>query len=253
MQRWLKRNTLFFTFALSPLLFSSAQAGGEQLPSATTPTPNTSFTLKPFKAYYQAQFDLGISLSGEAVRQLKATDDGQWLISMNASAMMANINESSRFSFDQQQLRPQQYDYLRKVLGKKKRVQQRFDWADGTVVSTVKDSSTTLTLDQKTHDKVSYQIQLWHDLKAGLNEMHYTLADGSRLKELEFDRVGEETIDTPAGRFETIKVARDRGEGSARKTYIWFAKDLDHVIVKLEQIESDGKQYILLLERIENP
>ncbi len=250
MLRWCNGNRLP-TLVLSLLLAAPVQAGGETL-SAQKPV-GTRASLKPFKAYYQAQFDLGISLSGEAIRELKALDNDQWLLSMNANTMMANIEESSRFEIRQEQLRPLQYNYKRKVFSKKKSSQQRFDWSSGTVLSTAKGRSTTLQVDQQTHDKVSYQIQLWNDLKSGLNQMHYTLANGNRLKALVFNRVAEETVTTPAGRFETIKVVRDRGAGSARTTTLWFAKDLDHVIVKLEQIETDGKQYILLLQRLETP
>lgn len=252
MLRWCKSNRLL-TFVLSLLLAAPIQAGGEEFPAQKPLETYAPPSLKPFKAYYQAQFDLGISVSGEAIRELKALDNGQWLLSMNANTMMASIEESSLFEILQQQIRPLQYDYKRKVFSKKKSSQQRFDWPNGTLLSSAKERSTRLQIDQQTHDKVSYQLQLWNDLKSGLNQMHYTLADGDRLKDLVFNRISEETVTTPAGRFETIKVVRDRGAGSARTTTLWFAKDLDHVIVKLEQIETDGKQYILLLQRLETP
>ncbi len=270
MQRWFKRNSLQLTLVLSPLLAASSFAGGDSLTlqtpssssaSSASTTPQITATqarpsyyqLTPFKAYYQAQFDLGVNISGEAVRELKALPNGQWLLSMQANAMMANIEESSRFEILQQQLRPIEYRYYRKTFTKSKQSKQLFNWSDGTATHTAKGPSTTLLLDNKTHDNVSYQIQLWQDLKAGLSEMRYSLADGDHLKALEFDRIGEERINTPAGSFETLKVVRDRGEHSTRKTTLWFAKNLDHVLVKLHQTETDGKQYTLLLARLETP
>ncbi len=262
MQRWPKRNTLFLWFVLTPLLAtplltSSAQAGGESTPpaaSATRPTkPQTEYKLAPFKAYYLARFDLGISVEGEAIRQLKAAPNQQWELSLRAKAMIASIDESSRFSLDPQQIRPQLFRYQRKVLGKKKQTQQTFDWDNNRLLSSSDKTSTVIGLDPQTLDRVSYQIQLWHDLKAGQQSMRYIIADKGRLKSHQFDRIGEEDIVTPAGTFSTIKVARHRGESSGRKTYIWFSTTLDHVIVKLEQVESNGKKYSLLLKRLETP
>ncbi|MFT6916560.1 MAG: hypothetical protein ACJAWL_002900 [Motiliproteus sp.] len=274
--------SLFLTLLLAPLLAPSSVAGGEpvlqdasvspaiQMLSATAavqtlsaasaspatpaiPKIATQPSLTPFKAYYQAQFDLGVSVSGEAFRELKALPDGQWQLSMTASTLMAKIEESSRFEIRHQQLRPLEYRYKRKVFMNKKQRRQLFDWSKGTLASTYKDQTRLLQISQPTYDNISYQLQLWRDLKAGLTEMSYSLADGDHLKTLQFDRAGEEFIDTPAGRFETIRVKRDRGEDSARTTRIWFAKDLENVIVKLEQIETDGKEYVLLLEHLETP
>lgn len=258
MHRGFKGFSLLLMPVLSLLLTPSLLAGGDPIPAQASASPTipvivTQPQLSPFKAYYQAQFDLGINVSGEATRELSALPDGQWQLSMKASALMARIEESSRFEIRQQQLRPLEYRYQRKVFTNKKQLRQLFDWANGTLVSTFKEHSAVLQIEQQTYDNVSYQIQLWRDLSAGMSEMHYTLADRDQLKTLEFDRVGEEIIVTPAGQFKTIKVRRDRGEGSARKTTLWFAKGLEHLIVKLEQIETDGKQYVLLLERLETP
>lgn len=252
MRRGFKGFSLLLTLVLSSLLAPPLLAGGDPAPEPASASAMP-LQLTPFKAYYQAQFDLGVNVSGEAVRELVALPDGEWLLSMKASTLMARVEESSRFEILKQQLRPLEYRYQRKVFTKKKQLQQLFDWSKGTLVSTRKAQVKVLQIDAHTYDNVSYQLQLWQDLKAGLTEMRYSLADGDQLKTLKFERIGEESIDTPAGRFETIRVRRDRGEGSARSTTLWFAKDLEHVLVKLEQIETDGKEYVLLLERLETP
>ena len=63
-QRWLRRHRTLLGLVLGALLVSAAQAGGE--PIKTGPA-SAQLLLKPFKAYYQAMFDLGINISGEAV------------------------------------------------------------------------------------------------------------------------------------------------------------------------------------------
>jgi hypothetical protein len=104
-----------------------------------------------------------------------------------------------------------------------------------------------------TQDKLSYQLQLRLDLLAGKTDMTYAVADGGKLKEYRFKVTGEEQIDTPYGRYNAVRVMRDRGEDADRETLIWLAPELDYLIVRLEQTESDGKTYALLLKNLETP
>ncbi|WP_421865531.1 DUF3108 domain-containing protein [Motiliproteus sp.] len=237
-----------------PMVANSTLAGTSVVSSskAKPANPETAISLQPFRAFYQAEFDLGIHVNGEAIRELTQTADGQWQLSMKASAIAASIDESSRFALEQGRVTPQHYHYQRKLLTKKKTIEHRFDWPKQQLTSSIKGDQQQLPLQPGTLDKVGFQIQLWQDIKGGANEATYPVADGRQIKTYEFDRLGSERISTPAGEFDTIKVARDRGDSSARKTYIWFASELDHVIVKLQQIEPDGKKYTLVLERLES-
>ncbi|MGH8433524.1 MAG: DUF3108 domain-containing protein, partial [Pseudomonas sp.] len=35
---------------------------------------------------------------------------------------------------------------------------------------------------------------------------------------------------------------------SSRKTVLWFAKDWDYLLVRLHQVEKDGKEYQIMLK-----
>lgn len=35
---------------------------------------------------------------------------------------------------------------------------------------------------------------------------------------------------------------------SQRKTTLWFAKDWDYLLVRLHQVEKDGKEYLIMLK-----
>ena len=72
--------------------------------------------------------------------------------------------------------------------------------------------------------------------------MKYQVADGGRLKTYTFEVLGEETLDTPTGKLSTIKIKRLRNHGK-RVTYLWLAIDWNYMLVRLQQKESDGKQY----------
>ncbi|MNP19919.1 hypothetical protein D3C76_1124720 [compost metagenome] len=61
--------------------------------------------------------------------------------------------------------------------------------------------------------------------------------------------LGEEKVRTQAGLITAIKVERVRDPTkSNRKTVLWFAKDWDFLLVRLHQVEKDGKEYQIMLK-----
>lgn len=211
-------------------------------------------TLPAFKATYTTAFDLGISLKGEAVRELHQTEDGHWHFSSEAAAMMAGISEVTRFSYQPSEaIKPLSYRYHRKVLGKSRKASVDFDWGNQSVTTVVKDKPWKMQIPVGTQDKLSYQLQMRLDLLAGKTEMSYAVADGGKLKEYRFRVTGEEQVETPYGRYSAVRVIRDRGKDADRETLIWLAPQLNYLIIRLEQTESDGKTYALLLKNLETP
>ena len=99
-------------------------------------------------------------------------------------------------------------------------------------------------------DKSTYQIALQHDVAAGKKSMSYQVIDGDEVETYDFRVLGEEVVETKAGLIDAIKVERVRDPTqSNRKTVLWFAKDWDYLLVRLQQVEKDGKEYqIMLLE-----
>ncbi|WP_315983205.1 hypothetical protein [Aliamphritea spongicola] len=96
------RQTAALCLLLLPV--SAAQSAGVQV--------------EPYKAVYASEWDLGFSLNGEAVRQLQRLDNG-WQLSLDASAMVASLSESSKLRFSPEGVEPRSYSYQRKVLGKR--------------------------------------------------------------------------------------------------------------------------------------
>ncbi len=83
------------------------------------------------------------------------------------------------------------------------------------------------------------------DLLNGQKNFTYQIADGGRLKEYKFMTVGEEMLDTPLGKVNTIKVKRSR-ENDERVTYAWLAKDWNYLLVRLQQ-EEKGEAYTIYI------
>lgn len=210
-------------------------------------------SLLPFRATYTATLDGGVTLSADAVRELKQLEDGSWLFNSTADAVLARQHEESRFTYNGEQVRPLTYLYQREVLGRERRVELVFDWSRLRVTTTVEQKPWQMQIPNDTQDKLSYQLQLRRDLAAGKTDLIYSVADGGLLSEYRFKVLGEEQVETPSGEYPAIKVERLREEGSGRSTFIWFAPALEYLIVKLYQTESDGKEYGLLLNRLESP
>jgi len=209
--------------------------------------------LKPFRALYESKLDIGMPLQVEAVRELRQQPDGRWLLTSSADAGVAGVLESSHFQISDNRVVPHEYQYHRQVLGKTRDAVLSFDWPNARVTNNVEDKPWHMEIPAGTLDKLAYQVQLRLDLPAGQRQLSYDIADGGSLKHYAFQVLGSETVSTPAGDFNAIKVQRDRGNGAERETFIWFAPELDYLIVKLWQVESDGKEVQLLLKQIESP
>jgi len=219
--------------------------------SITTLSLASPVTFEPYRATYTNRVDAAISFSGEAIRELKQLNDQTWEISVEASAMMANIRESSQIKLENGQILPLQYDYKRRILTRNREAQLRFDWDAGHVTTDIDDKPWRMAIDPGIHDKLSYQLQMPFDLKAGLTTLEYLVADGGQKQVYRFQVTGEDEVETPAGTFTAVRVERDRGEDSDRETLIWFAPELDYLVVRLEQVEPNGNRFALLLKSVD--
>jgi hypothetical protein len=165
--------------------------------------------------------------------------------------MVASFSEESRFKVNGQTLQPLDYRYHKEVLGKKRDARLHFDWEQGKVTNQVQNKPWDMSVDHGTLDKLNYQLQLRRDLSEGRTKLRYPVADGGIMKTYDFSILGEEKVQTPMGEYTAVKVRRERGPDSKRETLIWFAKELDYLIVKLKQVEKNGKSYMLLLHELQ--
>ena len=101
-------------------------------------------------------------------------------------------------------------------------------------------------------DKLGYQLQMRLDLLTGKKSLVYQVADGGYLKEFSFIRQGEELLHTELGEVTAVIVKKVRSESDQRESTLWFAKELDYLLVKLIQVEADGERYEINLESIQS-
>ncbi|MNH11691.1 hypothetical protein D3C79_712130 [compost metagenome] len=98
-------------------------------------------------------------------------------------------------------------------------------------------------------DKSTYQLALQHDVAAGKKSVSYQVVDGDEIDTYDFRVLDSEKVTTKAGQVDAIKVERVRDPTqSKRTTTLWFAKDWDYLLVQLRQVETDGKEYVIVLQ-----
>ncbi|MFA0812811.1 DUF3108 domain-containing protein [Microbulbifer epialgicus] len=202
--------------------------------------------LEPFKATYTARFN-GISVT--ATRELTG-QEGNWRLDFSTNTLFAYIKEYSRFTDRDGSITPYHYEYRRKGLGRDRGTVLNFEPEKGLVLNVSNPDRDMKDVPPHILDKVSYQIQLALDVASGKEDLQYQIADGKKIRNYTFAREGTETLDTPMGEIETIKVRRVRDADSARETTVWVAPQWNYALVKLVQREENGKKYQITLTKL---
>jgi hypothetical protein len=210
--------------------------------------PALAVELKAFSASYTADWKQ-LPVSGTASRSLEAMGNDQWKLSFEASMLVASLTEQSTLRLENAALLPQSYRYERSGLGKGKKIEHDFDWKAKQVVGSDRGKPVRLPLNRSLLDKSTYQLALQYDVAAGRQSMSYQVIDGDEVETYDFRVLGEEVVRTKAGLIDAIKVERVRDPTqTSRKTILWFAKDWQFLLVRLHQVEKDGKEYQIMLK-----
>ncbi|WP_261324628.1 DUF3108 domain-containing protein [Microbulbifer agarilyticus] len=230
-----------FTTLLASFLLGSLTTVAE-----TSAKPAAPRVLLPFTATYEAKFS-GFAVKAE--RTLSGNPQS-WRLDFSANSMFAKIEEYSRFAQEGLRLIPQHYDYQKSGLGRDRHTALSFENDGKRVVNIYNKSRSIEKAPANIQDKISYQMQLAIDVANGKQPLKYLVADGKKIREYEFEVAGKETVKTPMGDIQTIKVQRIRDEGAQRVTNIWFAPEWNYALVKLMQREENGKSYQITLTKL---
>jgi hypothetical protein len=227
---------------LLPLMWSLSPAGGAaELPVA-------------FEAHYSL-YRTGAKVA-EMLRVFTRLDNGQYRYRSETRTTglfrvfrKDHVVEESHWLFQNGELRPLEYLYEHSGGKKDRNVAVTFDWDSQRITNTVNGQSWRMPAEPNVMDKLLYQLAIMHDLKAGRSRLAYTIADGGKIKTYNFELLGQETIKTPLGELNTIKVSRQRPD-SLRETVFWCAEKLHFLPVRVENIESDGGRTTVIIDSV---
>ncbi len=221
--------------------------------SLLNPASGIAGELAEFSAYYEARTN---GISGSAERHLIKLDDEVYRLNISLEAKMAGIaigdlEQASEFTMVDAQIKPQNYSY--QVTGVTQETRAiSFNWDAHLALSTENEQSWTIELGEQALDQLSYQVAMANalqqqDYTVG-TELSFQLVDGSELETQLFRVLGDETLSTPMGNLDCVKLQRVREDDSGRSTTIWLAKDWDFLLARIEQVSGSGMRIELALE-----
>ena len=195
---------------------------------------------------YQAEYTLrakGLNI-GEATRRLTINDNKVQLEtrseSTGAIGLFLKFNQMERSTLTLVDKKPTPDDYImsRSKRGKKTIRKMHFDHNAGLLEIDIESNRKTVPLEKELYDQQSYQLALRMDLQAGKTELTYPIYRKGQKVEYTFKIIGEETLDTVAGKFKTIHLSR---KIKNRQTEIWVAKDYNYILVKITKSKNDSQ------------
>lgn len=200
--------------------------------------------LTPYTASYH--FNLDNKLSGTATRILEKGKGNQWQYRFSATTPMATAVETSHFQFNGKTVSPLLYQRQHKVVFISKASEIRFNWKTRQATTVRDDRKGQYALRPGAVDPLSFEVQMRRDLlDLGKLANSYLMADPKKLREMKFAIAGEEVIETPYGKLNTVRVKRLHDDPE-RQTTFWLAKDMNLIPAKVIQ-NDDGAMYVLEL------
>ena len=207
--------------------------------------------IQPFTATYTAQW-FPLTIKGKAIRSLKKDSSGRSHLFFQGSMLTYSLQENAVLNWQDCTPVPQSFNRRKKQFLNYQLVSDiRYDWKNKHVTAQYKGSTLSLPLDNNTFDSLTYQLALRCDLKQNRKKFEYTVAEKSKLKHYRFHKIGEEIINTALGLLKTVKLRRS-SDSSEKQTTLWFAKELDYTLVKLEQIRSDNNHFVITINELKN-
>lgn len=168
--------------------------------------------------------------SGEEY-QLTETWQGRGLF-----ALLGSARRVSRGSLTANALRPREFFDERSG---RDTARAWFDWQTHQVTMQYKGERKTEPMFPDTQDRLSFLLAL-SLLPGRAQSTSYHIVDGKGLSHHKYQVLGRERLKTPAGEFDTVKVAR-LSEGDRQETgELWLAAELGYLPVRLLVVQDNG-------------
>lgn len=134
-------------------------------------------------------------------------------------------------------LRPKHFEHHRGD-DQAKRIVADFDWEKHSATHRFDGKSESAELPPGAQDRISLLYQFMFRPPQGTG-IELAMSNGRQLSRYQYKVVGEETIVTPAGRFETVHLSKRVGE-QRDGTEVWLAKERHYFPVRIAVDEKDG-------------
>lgn len=229
--------------ALVALLFVAALSSAAERPYLLPESFNVVYTVS-VRGITAGSAEIGYQRLGEDRYLYSSITKPSGLVGLFRNTV---VQETSRGLITESGFRPEVYQY-RKTGDKERYAELRFDWEAGQVVNDVENKPWRMAIDPGVTDRLVAQLQLMWSLSRKHNDKTLSVADGGKLRTFTIRVEGRETIDTPMGRFETVKITRSSEDGKYVTTF-WCAPALSYLVVKGQHNEK-GEKFTMRLESL---
>lgn len=219
-----------------------------------------------------------VTIASATLRLERGSDGGYryssqlWPVKLVAMFYGDELSEYARGRITPEGVRPDLYEM--RLTGRRARQgSMSFDRerpGDIVLTQNFKGETTRKKVPPETLDRLSMQLAIAHDLRAGRESMQYLMADGHRLRVYRFEVKARERVETPVGVYDTIKVElvgrlrvdKARGmdidavetiddfEGGDRTTF-WLAPALAYLPVRVKHVDEDLGAFYMNMTRME--
>jgi hypothetical protein len=192
--------------------------------------------LTPHRAEYKVKISI---VSGQLNTELRAIDSGYIAnhrikpVGISRILTRGTMRVSSEFITGTDGVMPVKFREVDTIKDDPE-VRLSFDWTTNVASGTVGKEDVSIQLDGVSHDNVSIQYALMHDLLNGQPKETYVLFDVDKMRVAHVRNIGTKKVKTKAGSYEVVGI-QHRKEGSSRVTTLWCAPELDYLPVIIEQ------------------
>ena len=230
----------------SALLLSSTVFAGDTITDTVTSPAAApgSQTLQPFRAEYRANVSrIPTPIRAELV--LEAGDqDGIYRMQLSVDSRLMQNTELSIFRW--QDCTPRTMHYMHQFAGFRRQRDyfMEFFWQDAPSVTAVSsrdggdEEIATYDIADDTMDELTMLLAARCLLQDDQDSYHLTTAYGTRLRTHHITVSGRETLSTPLGDLETIRIEKSRDADSVRRSIFWLAPELDYLLVRARHVET---------------
>ena len=130
-----------------------------------------------------------------------------------------------------------------------KSIELDYNWQTHRVSGTYEGTKVDLPLTPQVQDDGSVQLGLIVELLAGRTPPSVQLIDKNSVREYQFSRDGEATINTPMGDVHTV-IFKSQKKNSPRITRFWCAPDRGYIPLRVQQKKDDDVQWTLEIQSL---
>lgn len=249
--------------ALLALATGRATGAATEAPPGPSPAPQPgpqlqpgAIHLRPFQARYGFYWH-GMH-AGTITFTLRQAGPGEWHYQSVTEPRGlfrlvpgAAVRIASRMAVDEAGVRPLHFEGYEGEATEPAAVLD-FDWPALRVRGHMKADAVDMALRPGVQDDLSIMVSLLHSLEGGNVPQGVSLFDKDGIRDYDYQRTGEATVDTPLGAV-AAEIYRSQKKHSPRHNLYWLAPAWDDVPVRAEQHKDGGLEWRMELEALARP